>query len=116
MASRSDENTQTSLDSAVATLAQRGEAEGCVETSEVHELAESLDLDEDDLHSLYERLQQRGVDVRDDCARDGSGEGSYGNGDLASNTTDALRIFLNEISRYPLLTREEEVELAKRIE
>ena len=115
MAARSDENTQTPLDSAVAALAQR-ETGGCVETSAVHELAESLDLDEDDLHALYERLQSQGIDVRDNCARDGAGEGSYGNGELASSTTDALRIFLNEISRYPLLTREEEVELAKRIE
>src|SRR5947199_1527124 len=34
----------------------------------------------------------------------------------ASETTDSFQIFLNQASRYPLLTREEEVELAKRIE
>src|SRR6476646_8485132 len=33
-----------------------------------------------------------------------------------SETTDGLQLFFNEASRYPLLTREEEVELAKRIE
>ena len=38
------------------------------------------------------------------------------NGDLAHATTDALQLFLNEMARYPLLTAEEEVELAKRIE
>ena len=38
------------------------------------------------------------------------------NGDLAVATTDALQLFLNEAGRYPLLTAEEEVELAKRIE
>ncbi len=31
-------------------------------------------------------------------------------------TTDALQLFLNQISRYPLLTAAQEVELAKRIE
>ena len=31
-------------------------------------------------------------------------------------TTDALQLFLNEAGRWPLLTAEEEVELAKRIE
>jgi RNA polymerase sigma factor (sigma-70 family) len=31
-------------------------------------------------------------------------------------TTDSFRLFLSQASRYPLLTREEEVELAKRIE
>ena len=34
----------------------------------------------------------------------------------ASETTDSLQLFFNQASRYPLLTREEEVELAKRIE
>ncbi len=38
------------------------------------------------------------------------------NGDLATATTDALQLFLNEAGRYKLLTAEEEVELAKRIE
>ena len=38
------------------------------------------------------------------------------NGDLASATTDALQLFLNEAGRYTLLTAAEEVELAKRIE
>ncbi len=37
-------------------------------------------------------------------------------GDLAISTTDALQLFLNEISRYPLLSAAQEVELAKRIE
>ena len=41
---------------------------------------------------------------------------SYSNGELATATTDSLQLFLNEIGRYPLLTAEEEVELAKRIE
>src|SRR6266480_426008 len=31
-------------------------------------------------------------------------------------TTDSFRLFLSQASRYPLLTREQEVELAKRIE
>jgi RNA polymerase primary sigma factor len=35
---------------------------------------------------------------------------------VASETTDSFQLFLNQASRYPLLTREEEVELAQRIE
>ncbi len=34
----------------------------------------------------------------------------------ATETTDSLQLFFNQASRYPLLTRDEEVELAKRIE
>ena len=40
----------------------------------------------------------------------------YVNGDLAVATTDALQLFLNEAGRYELLTAQQEVELAKRIE
>src|SRR5256885_9546869 len=35
---------------------------------------------------------------------------------VATETTDSFQVFLNQASRYPLLTREEEVELAQRIE
>src|SRR3712207_7160996 len=36
--------------------------------------------------------------------------------DLAGSTSDALALFLRDIRQHPLLTKEEEVELAKRIE
>jgi len=116
MASQPEDSLQAPVDSAFATLVVTGEDAGCVNTSEVAELVQTLDLGEDDVHTLYERLQGRGIDVTDDCERDGAGEGTYVNEGLASSTTDALRLFLNEISRYPLLTAAQEVELAKRIE
>ena len=40
---------------------------------------------------------------------------TYTNAQLAANTTDASRLFLNEIAAFPLLTAEEEVELARKI-
>ena len=65
--------------------------------------------------SFLEQLEERDIDVRDDCGRE-QVESTYINGDLAIVTTDALQLFLNEMARYPLLTAEEEVELAKLIE
>jgi RNA polymerase primary sigma factor len=116
MVSRPEENTGTQLDVAVSALEQRMEDEGCIDMSHVSELTESLELGDEDVQALYERLQSRGIDISDDCARNGAGDGSYDNAELASGTTDALRLFLNEISQHPLLTAAEEVELAKRIE
>ena len=61
-------------------------------------------------------LQERGLDVRDDCGRHTAEHTAYVNDDLAQQTTDAMSLFLQEVRRHPLLTREEEVELARGIE
>ncbi|MGH2979654.1 MAG: sigma-70 family RNA polymerase sigma factor [Solirubrobacterales bacterium] len=116
MGMASTETDDNGLETALAGLVERGGETGCVELSDVNELTQALDLDEDEIDALHERLARQGIEVSDDCGRAGAGEGRYLNDELASSTTDALRLFLNEISRYPLLTREEEVELAKRIE
>jgi RNA polymerase primary sigma factor len=77
---------------------------------------QEADLSDDDVQGLQELIEGRGIDVRDDCGHNGVEQTSYVNGDLAQQTTDAMSLFLQEVRRYPLLTREQEVELAKRIE
>jgi RNA polymerase primary sigma factor len=44
------------------------------------------------------------------------GLGRYTQGEVADATSDSLELFLRDISQRPLLTAQEEVELAKRIE
>jgi RNA polymerase primary sigma factor len=100
----------------IATLMEHGSETGCVEISELNELADQLGLGDDEIASLYEQLEERGVDVKDDCGREKTESSTYVNGDLVTHTTDALQLFLNEMARYPLLTAEEEVELSKLIE
>ena len=100
----------------VLALVEQGERDGCLTLSEVEHVLEANELDEEATAALYEELDRRGIDVTDDCVRDGSGEPDYSNGGLATMTTDSLQLFLDEIGRYPLLTAAEEVELAKRIE
>jgi len=101
--------------SPLETLVARGEEEGCVSLSQLNELVAAEELDEEELGRLYERLDERGIEVSDDCGREQE-ESTYVNGGLAVATTDALQLFLNEAGRWPLLTKEEEVELAKLIE
>ena len=97
-------------------LIAHGEGEGCVNLSELTELSQALDLDDDRNAEVHERIEARGLEVTDDCGRSDAGEVRYENGDVADTTTDALQLFLNDIRRYPLLTKDEETELAKRIE
>jgi RNA polymerase primary sigma factor len=61
-------------------------------------------------------LEERGYEVRDDCGRAKAEQTSYLFDDLALQTTDAMSLFLHEVRRYPLLSREEEIELAQAIE
>jgi len=117
-----DEPPAPSANESLAELAEELVARGvtrapsCVELSELSEVATDHDLSEDEVQALAELLEERGFDVRDDCGRDGIEQTSYNNMDLAERTTDALSLFMQEVRRYPLLTRDEEVELAKRIE
>jgi RNA polymerase primary sigma factor len=103
-------------DERLTALLELGEREGCLELSEVSRVAEAAELDDEDVERLYEEIQRRGIELSDDCARSAAAQSTYVNGDLAESTTDALQLFLNEMGKYKLLTAEEEVELAKRIE
>src|SRR5438105_13911917 len=77
---------------------------------------QEADLGEDEAQAVQDLLEDRGVDVSDDCGREVNERTSYVNDDLADRTTDAMSLFLQEVRRHPLLTKDEEVELAKRIE
>ena len=100
----------------LAALLERGEEMGCVHLSELNEVVQELEPDDDQLEAFYQRAAERDLDIHDDCGRAKQAESTYVNGDLNVATTDALQLFLNEAGRYPLLTAAEEVELAKRIE
>jgi RNA polymerase primary sigma factor len=92
------------------------ESDGCVCMSHLEELVQELSLDEEQVEALYQQIEERGLELTDDCCREDAPDATYVNGDLVTATTDALQLFLNEAGRYKLLTAEEEVTLAKRIE
>ena len=102
-------------DEQIKALIELGERGGCLELSDVSRVIEAAELDDDDVERLYQDIQERGIELSDDCGREAV-DSTYVNGDLAVSTTDALQLFLNEVGRYKLLTADEEVELAKRIE
>ncbi|HEX4527593.1 MAG TPA: sigma-70 family RNA polymerase sigma factor [Gaiellaceae bacterium] len=100
----------------IAVLIEHGDEHGCVHMTELHEIVAKLELEEDEIESLLERLESRGIDITDDCSRAIEEDLVYTNPQIASATTDSLQLFLNEVGRHPLLTAAQEVELAKRIE
>ncbi|MBA3718404.1 MAG: sigma-70 family RNA polymerase sigma factor, partial [Actinobacteria bacterium] len=96
-------------------LIEHAAEKGCLELSELSAVLEQGDFHEEEVEEAYAELERRGIELRDDCGRE-TVKAVYVNGDLAVATTDSLQLFLNEAGRYALLTAEEEVELAKRIE
>jgi RNA polymerase primary sigma factor len=97
-------------------LMDAGEEQGCVNMSAFNDLVVELDLTEEEIAGLHEQLEEKHIDLTDDCGIADAPPSTYVNGELAAMTTDSLQLFLNEAGRYPLLTASEEVELAKRIE
>ena len=97
-------------------LMEHGEELGCVNLSAFNELVAELELDEEEVAGLLEQLDERHIELTDDCARPDVAETHYVNNQVAAMTSDSLQLFLNEAGRYPLLTAAEEVELAKRVE
>jgi RNA polymerase primary sigma factor len=97
-------------------ILEQGRERGCVEESELARAVEALDLDQEQVDAIAERLQEEGVEVNDDCGHRQTPPTEVSNRELAGYTTDALQIFLNEAGRHRLLTPQEEVELSKRIE
>ena len=100
----------------ITLLVEHGEEHGCVHMTELYEIVQKLEMEEDDIETLLERLESHGIELTDDCSRAIEEEVTYTNQQMASATTDSLQLFLNEAGRYPLLTAAQEVELAKAIE
>jgi RNA polymerase primary sigma factor len=97
-------------------LIKAGQENGCVDESALSATVEELELDDEEIDALRARLHDEGIEVRDDCGHVDTPPTVVTHPALAVHTTDALRLFLNEAGRYPLLTPQEEVELAKAVE
>ncbi len=97
-------------------LLEHGEELGGVNMTAFTTLVHELELGDDEVAALYERLDERGIEVSDDCGLPDLDETTYANPQVAAMTSDSLQLFLNEAGRYALLTAAEEVELAKLIE
>ncbi|HVE75725.1 MAG TPA: sigma-70 family RNA polymerase sigma factor [Actinomycetota bacterium] len=104
----------TELDQEAKRLVKRAD-DDCLKLSLVQDTVDRLDLDDTETAELLEIVEHSGVNVEDDCGHEAEST-VYQNGHLSEVTSDALGMFLREIGRYELLTKEEEIELAKRIE
>lgn len=101
---------------AVQSLLDEGEERGCISVAELADLVTKLDLDEEAEQAVAAEAADREIRITEDCGRSQVSSATYLSGELAAVTTDALSLFLREVRRHPLLTADQEIELAKRIE
>ena len=104
-------------------LMERGKATGELTTKEISDALEELDFDVDQLNSFYDTCDRLNIKIIDDTAPEISGGGDADLVDdleMALSTEgiaidDPVKVYLKEIGRVPLLSSDEETELAKRM-
>lgn len=105
-------------------LMERGKATGELTTKEISDALEELDFDVDQLNSFYDTCDRLNIKIIDDTAPEISEKG--GDADLVDDLEmalstegiaidDPVKVYLKEIGRVPLLSSDEETELAKRM-
>src|SRR5660398_265270 len=110
-------------------LVDLGKDRGYVTAAEISRVLAAHDLSTKQVESLYASLMKLGIRLAEDADSNGGGEGGKKgakakskvehpptDGGTGVSTSDPVRMYLKEIGRVSLLTAEQEVSLAKRLE
>ena len=110
-------NGESKMDK-IKELIEKGKAKGALTYKEIMDMLEEIELDSDQIEKVYESLEALGIDVIDEEEQEEESQDEELSISVPEgvNIDDPVRMYLKEIGKVALLTAEEEVELAKRME
>jgi RNA polymerase primary sigma factor len=113
----SNDKAQSDKMQLVKKLIDKGKKKGSLTYKEIMDELENIDLSPEQIEKIYEVLETMGIDVSGDIKEIEVEEGEL---DLSVpegiSIDDPVRMYLKEIGKVPLLSPDEEVSLAQRIE
>jgi RNA polymerase primary sigma factor len=102
-------------------LIEKGRSKGVLTYKEIMDMLEEIDLEPDQIEKVYDTLENLGIDIVDEESDDVDEEDDKADQSDDSilegvNVDDPVRMYLKEIGKVSLLTAEEEIDLAQRME